>query len=222
MSASQQIIEAVKQGDVARVNQLLASDPALADARNENGVSAVLLATYYGRNEIAQVFLSRGARLDIFEAAAVGQAERVEAILEREPELVNAFADDGFTPLGLASFFCHTEVVRLLINRWADVNIASKNTQRVAPLHSAVSRRQTIIAEALLAAGAQVNARQQENVTPLHQAAHNGQEEMVRLLLNYGADPNARMDNGRTPLSMALETGNDDVVKLLRQHGAQA
>ncbi len=220
MSASQGIIEAIETNDLARVNELLEADPSLAGSRNENGVSAVLLATYYGRDKIAEALLERTVALDIFEASAVGRAEFVAKILTEQPELVNEYADDGFTPLGLASFFCHVTVARLLIERGADVNAASKNTQRVAPLHSAVSRRQTLIAEALLAHGANVNARQQAGVTPLHQAAHNGHAEMVKLLLAHGADVHASMDDGQTPLSMALETGNAEAIDLLREHGA--
>ena len=220
MSAPQGIIEAIKTGDLARVNELLEADPALARSRNENGVSALMLATYYGRDKIAEALLERDVALDIFEASAVGRAGRVAEILAERPELVNAYADDGFTPLGLACFFCRGTVARLLIERGADVNAASNNTQRVAPLHSAVSRRQTMIAEALLAHGAHVNARQQSGVTPLHQAAHNGHAEMVKLLLAHGADVHARMDDGQTPLSMALETGNDETIALLREQGA--
>jgi ankyrin repeat protein len=216
MSAQRGIIEAIKTGDLARVNELLEADPALAGSRNEMGVSAIMLATYYGRDKIAEVLLERDVALDIFEAAAVGRAERVLEILRREPELVNCYADDGFTPLGLASFFCRGPVARLLIEKGADVNAASKNTQRVTPLHSAVSRRQTMIAEALLAQGANPNARQQAGVTPLHQAAHNGHAEMVRLLLAHGADPHAKMDDGQTPLAMAQETGKREVIDLLR------
>jgi ankyrin repeat protein len=220
MSAPQGIIEAIKTGDLARVNELLEADPSLAASRNENGVSALMLATYYGRDKIAEALLERDVALDIFEASAVGRAERVAEILTARPELVNEYADDGFTPLGLASFFCRGTVARLLIERGADVNAASNNTQRVAPLHSAVSRRQTMIAEALLAHGANVNARQQAGVTPLHQAAHNGHAELVKLLLAHGADVHARMDDGQTPLSMALETGNDETIALLREQGA--
>jgi ankyrin repeat protein len=220
MSATQGILEAIKTGDVARVNEMLESDPTLANSKNENGVSAVLLATYYGRSEIAKALLEKGVELDIFEAAAVGLPERALEILDDRPELVNEYTDDGFTPLGLAAFFCHPDVARLLMERGADVNAASKNTQRVTPLHSAVSRRQTMIAQALLFHGASVNAKQQSGVTPLHQAAHNGQAEMVRLLLDHGADPRARMDDGQTPLMMALETGEREVIDLLRKHGA--
>ncbi|MBA3805584.1 MAG: ankyrin repeat domain-containing protein [Acidobacteria bacterium] len=220
MSTTQGIIEAIKEGDLVRVNELLEADPSLARSRNENGVSAVLLATYYGRDQIAEALLERTDALDIFEASAVGRAEHVAKILTERPEFVNKYADDGFTPLGLASFFCRGTVAQLLIERGADVNAASNNTQRVAPLHSAVSRRQTLIAEALLGHGANVNARQQAGVTPLHQAAHNGHAEMIKLLLAHGADVHASMDDGQTPLSMALETGDAEAIDLLREHRA--
>jgi uncharacterized protein len=220
MSAQSGIIEAIKTGDLARVNELLEADPTLAASRNEMGVSAIMLATYYGRDKIAEVLLERAVALDIFEAAAVGHTERVKEILRQQPEMVNQYADDGFTPLGLASFFCRGTVARLLIEKGADVNAASKNRQQVTPLHSAVSRRQTMIAEALLAEGANPNARQQAGVTALHQAAHNGHAEMVKLLLAHGADPHARMDDGRTPLAMAIETGKREVIDLLREKDA--
>ncbi|HVG34498.1 MAG TPA: ankyrin repeat domain-containing protein [Pyrinomonadaceae bacterium] len=222
MSAQSGIIEAIKTGDLARVNELLEADPTLAASRNEMGVSAIMLATYYGRDKIAEVLLERAVALDIFEAAAVGHTERVKEILRQQPEMVNHYADDGFTALGLASFFCRGTVARLLIEKGADVNAASKNRQQVTPLHSAVSRRQTMIAEALLAEGANPNAKQQAGVTPLHQAAHNGHAEMVKLLLAHGADPHARMDDGRTPLAMAIETGKREVINLLREKDATA
>lgn len=217
MSAQSGIIEAIKTGDLARVHELLEADPTLAASRNETGVSAIMLATYYGRDKIAEVLLERAVALDIFEAAAVGHTDRVMEILRREPEMVNHYADDGFTPLGLASFFCRGTVARLLIESGANVNAASKNEQQVTPLHSAVSRRQTMIAEALLAKGANPNAKQQAGVTPLHQAAHNGHAEMVKLLLAHGADTHARTDDGRSPLAMAIETGKREVIDLLRE-----
>src|SRR5205814_383132 len=101
----QELIEAIKAGDVAKVRGLVEADPELASARGEFGVSAILLAAYYGRTDVVDLLLERGPELDVFEAAAVGRASRLEEILDERPELVNAYAEDGFTPLGFAAFF---------------------------------------------------------------------------------------------------------------------
>src|SRR5439155_4037813 len=49
----------------------------------------------------------------------------------------NAWAEDGFQPLGLASFFGHVDTARVLVEGGADVNSASRNDFKVMPLHSA-------------------------------------------------------------------------------------
>jgi len=60
------------------------------------------------------------------------------------------------------------------------VNSPSRNAQRVMPLHSAAAGRHLTIMQALLAHGADPNARQADDFTPLHAAAQNGQIEMDR------------------------------------------
>jgi ankyrin repeat protein len=222
MDRSLELFESIKANDAAKTRELLSLDPTLANARMDSGLTAVLLAVYYGRKEIVELLLASGARLNLFEASATGKLDRVEEILNEQPDLVNEYAPDGFTPLGLASFFGHTEVVRLLLARRAQVNIASNNPQRVMPLHSAVAARHFAIAQALLEHGAEVNAKQQEGFTPLHEAAQNGQLEMVQLLLQHGADVDAPKDDGQTALAIAEQHGRQDVADLLRQHGAIA
>jgi ankyrin repeat protein len=186
------------------------------NAKDGNGVSAILLAIYYGRPEIAEVLIDRGAQLDGFEAAAAGRVDRMRALLEEDAALANACAPDGFQPLGLASFFGHKPVVDLLLSYDAEVNSASKNRQRVMPLNSAVAGGHTEIARMLLERGADVNARQAGDFAPLHGAAQNGQMEMVELLLAFGADKGAQSAKGQTPRSIALENGHDEVANLLR------
>lgn len=220
MRATQEMIDAIKAGDVERVKALLESDLALVNARDESGNSAILLAVYYGRKNIVEAVLARDPELNIFEAAAAGHIDRVVALTEDDPGRVNAFAHDGFTPLGLAAFFGHKDVVEYLLEQGAEVNVASRNKMKVMPLHSAVASRHLGIAEALLTHGADVNAAQQDGFTPLHEAAQNGQEEMVALLLAHAANVDAKKDDGQTPLAIALAEGHDVVADLLRRHGA--
>lgn len=139
------LFDAIRRGDAAAVSALLDADPALLTAK-ENGVSAILLAMYYGHPEIAQLFAGRGATLSIHEAAAVGDEASVRRLLDADPSLLDAFSEDGFPPLGLAIFFRHPALARVLIERGADVSAPSRNTQKVAPLHAAaaVADRDTI------------------------------------------------------------------------------
>lgn len=222
MHGSQELYDSIKANDAGKAAEVLSRDPALANAKLQGDLSAVLLAAYYGRQEIVDLLLESGAQLNIFEASAVGRTDRVVEILDRQPSLANEYAPDGFTPLGLASFFGHVEIVKLLLLRGAQVNTASNNSQRVMPLHSAVASRQLAIAQALLEHKADVNARQQDGFTPLHEAAQNGQLEMVELLLRHGAAVDVPKDDGQTALALAEQYGHQEVVDLLRRHGAIA
>jgi uncharacterized protein len=206
--------DAVKKGDAGEVTRFLDGNAALLGAR-QSGVSPLLTAIYYRQAAIARLLLDRGTPLDVFEASAVGDAERVRELLAEEPTRANEFAADGFTPLGLASFFAYPEAARTLLASGADPSQAARNGTRVAPLHSAVAGGSVEIVRELLARGADVHARQEGGFTPLHSAAGEGREEMVRLLLAHGADRVARSDAGKTPADMARERGHDTISELL-------
>ena len=205
------IFEAIQQGDAERVRELADA----AGQRNDEGVSALLFAQYYGRDELVEALRRRRGELDVFEAAALGDVDRLRTLLADDPALVDAYADDGFFPLGLAAFFKRPDAVRLLLDRGADPNQQSRHAQIVVrPIHSAAADGgSTEIARLLLDAGADVNARQPGGFTPLHAAAQVGNEELVALLLEHGADPDARLDEGRTPADLAREAGHRDVAE---------
>ena len=67
MHLARDLLDAVKAGDLPRLAHLLDQDPALANARSEAGISAVLLAVYYNQPAAADLLIARGAGLDIFE-----------------------------------------------------------------------------------------------------------------------------------------------------------
>lgn len=74
------------------------------------------------------------------------------------------------------------------------------------------------MAEALLDAGADVNARahQGEGDTPLHAAADRGHANMVKLLLARGADPRLAAGDGQTALALAERRGAREAAEALR------
>src|SRR5271169_4901566 len=75
--------------------------------------------------------------------------------------------------------------------------------------------------EALIKAGANVNAANHYGVTALSQACINGNAPMVEALLKAGADANTFQAEGQTALMTAAKAGNAQVVKLLLDHGAE-
>jgi ankyrin repeat protein len=154
-------------------------------------VSELLQAVYRGDEARADEILAADPELDVFEAAAVGRSDRLRELLDQDATLANAWADDGFQPLGLASFFGHVDAARLLIERGADVSSASRNDLKVAPLHSAVAEKDAEtryeLAALLLEHGADPNARQQDDFTPLMAADHHGDERLRALLVEHGA-----------------------------------
>lgn len=156
----------------------------------ERDVSDVLQAIYRGDRDEAER-LAAGRELDVFEASALGRAERLRELLDEDPALANAWAEDGFQPLGLASFFGHPAAARLLVERGAEVNSASRNPMKVMPLHSAAAAQDAgvryEIAQLLLEAGADPNARQQDDFTPLMAADQHSDSHLRELLVEHGA-----------------------------------
>ena len=70
--------------------------------------------------EIASFLADKTVALTIFEAAATGKINNILRLLARDPQLVNAYAEDGFQALGLACYFGHFDLA----------NISSKPARR--------------------------------------------------------------------------------------------
>lgn len=174
------------------------------------------MAVYAGDEQRVATLLAAAPELDVFEAAALGRTERVAELLDAEPRLVAAWADDGFTPLHLAAFFRHPETARLLVERGAPVDPVARHEQiRVTPLQSAVAAGQAETTALLLDHGADPNACQEGRFAPLHSAALNGDEAIVDLLLARGADPGAAADDGRAAADFAREGGHGVLAERL-------
>jgi ankyrin repeat protein len=222
MDIKEELQQAIQSGDAAKLKSLVESHAELVNAPLANGVSPLMLATYYGRTELAGILVQHGAEQDIYVAAARGNVARVRELLDAHPDLLNSFAPDGHIPLGLAAFFGQRAVVQLLLERGAKVNVSSRNPQKVMPLHGAVSRGDIEITRLLLDKGAEVNARQERGFTPLFSAAGAGNMPLVEFLVKHGADVNARADDGKTAHDIALERKQDKAAEWLKVRMAQS
>ena len=72
-----------------------------------------------------------------------------------------------------------------------------------------------------IAAGTDVNAKDNDGFTPLHATADRGHKEIVELLIAKGADVNAKADKGFTPLDVAIQRKHPETADLLRKHGGK-
>ncbi|MFL5980195.1 MAG: ankyrin repeat domain-containing protein [Gaiellaceae bacterium] len=160
-------------------------------------MSDVLQAIYRGDREQAEK-LAAGRDLTLFEAAALGRTERLRELLDADPSLVNAYADDGFHPVGLACFFGHVDAARLLFERGADANQLARNEHiQTAAIHAAAAAGDTGSDEAT-------------------------RYELVKLALEHGADPNLPQAGGFRAIDAARQNGDERVEQLLLEHGAQS
>jgi hypothetical protein len=97
---------AVSHGNVARVRELLAGRPALANASWDWGYgdweSALGAASHVGNQEIARLLLAAGARPSIFSAAMFGQLDVVKAFIMASPGIQKTRGPHGLTLLSHA------------------------------------------------------------------------------------------------------------------------
>ena len=136
----------------------------------------------------------------------------------------------GNTPLHSAACYGDVEMVQVLLDLEADVNIRNDilgtplnymaygpwNPGQVLPDYP---QSLVNVARLLLDHGADINARDEGGWTPLHSVTYKGLIEVVRVLLERGADVGVEDKHGRTPFSLAKEYRHDEIMKLLSKHG---
>ncbi len=213
---SQHLLNMIRRGQTAEIAGLVAEMPASARARDAQGVSVLMWSIYTRQPEITGCLRPLAGDLDVFEAAALGDCERLHAILAGDVLLARAVSGDGWAPLHLAAGFAGPEAVRLLLEHGAHAHQVSRNPQRNQAIHAAIAlgdSPETILL--LLEAGADVNATQAGGFTPLHQAAAAGKRELVAILLENGARQDAVCDQGKKPGDYARERGHAAIMELL-------
>ena len=93
------------------------------------------------------------------------------------------------------------------------------NPEADRALFTAVQVKSIQAVEQAIAAGADVNAKDDSNITPLLWAINNSHEEIVELLISKGADVNFKDIAGQTPLDWAESGKFTEIADLLRKHG---
>ena len=127
-----------------------------------------------------------------------------------------ATTEVSVTPLSAAASKGHTEIVGILVDAKADVNLANK----VRNLHSCSCGPffERFITRVVIAG---MRVRRQDGKTPLYVATHGGHLSTMKVLLEAKADIDRRSDSdGFTPIYTAASSGKTEAVELLIQNGA--
>src|SRR5437879_5224253 len=179
----EEFLETIKKRDVAGLKRFLEREPSLASTKDRNGVSAILVAIYYGNKEAADLIAAKKPELDVFEAASLGHLDQVKSLITRNRSRVNSFTPDGLTGAVKEG---HKKVTAQLLQHGANVNYRYESGS-VAPILTATMNGDVEIVKLLLVHGADVNTVGGDGKTPLKIALEKAQDEVVGILRKHGA-----------------------------------
>jgi ankyrin repeat protein len=228
------LVSAIRNADAQLLGTLL-DNGADGNARDAEGNTPLILASFYANPRCVELLIDRGA--DVNAANKAGATPLIRAATDHEKTrlLVAAGANVrartalGNTPLLLAAR-CpgNFRTVQLLLERGA--NATERNDAGIGPILAAAASGDGETVRLLLAAGAKADDFPKSNNpratdiaagfrTPLMWAAYHNDVSLVRRLLEHGADPNQSTYFGN-PLSQACWSDSFAAAEVLIAHGA--
>lgn len=149
--------------------------------------------------------------VDIFEVVNTGNLESLKDILATSPDIISAVNSEGRTALHLACMNNLLEIVKLLIQNYADVN--AKDAGGQTPLHLCSD---PAVVDALCTRGARTSIRDNHGFTAIYVHTLHSRVEVVQSLLSHSADPILEEPKRkRNALHCAADIGNFIVVSTL-------
>jgi ankyrin repeat protein len=164
----------IDAGDAAGIRDLLSRDPDAATATDDDGLSAIMRASYRG-GDVFDAVRAADPPLGPFDRIAVGESDGLPGPNDRTP--------DGFTGLHMAAFVNNAEAARKLLDAGADPNVlATASFARVTPLGTCAFTNAVDVARVLLAHGAEPTLAEEGGVSAAETARRNGYDELAELL----------------------------------------
>ncbi|MDC7235830.1 MAG: ankyrin repeat domain-containing protein [Spirochaetales bacterium] len=215
---------AVLMGVNADVYRFLLENGAGIDTRNYSGDTPMHLAVRKEITTLTSEFLKKGG--DFYIENNRGETP-LSLAFDKGPDFVDAFLIDqvlekkdsmNYTPLFHAVLWEKPDIVRVLIDRGADINRMSLTGSTV--LHEAVKTGSVQITGILLRAGADVNKTDNNGNTALHEIVYWNSLNLAELLIDSGADLNRKNLLGRSPFYEAVINGDFEMCSYLIKQGA--
>ncbi|KAL6894888.1 ankyrin repeat-containing domain protein [Trichoderma evansii] len=185
------------------------------------------IACGLGNEKIVHLLLEAGSEVNMSPVTNHGIRVLTRSHQEAQspPKIFAVARYNGRTALQAASERGHLNIVKLLLQRGAEVNAPPSPVAGRTALQAASRGGFVAIVHLLLSLGAQVNApsARYKGITALQGACLKGNLEIVELLLRSGADVQASgggYDGDGTALHAAAEKGHVEIVKKLIGVGA--
>lgn len=220
--AVNKLIKAAGQGDAPEKIKYLIEEKGMdVNVRDENGMSPLIYASFFGHDDAVKTLLDCGADVNargnsgvtvLMAALQNANNEQIARLLIDSGADINACDGQGLTPLMTAVYTDSFEMTLYLLEKGANVQV--KNSKGWSALDLAKQKGNRRLLQVLHQAGSFKNA-------DLIYAARVGDIAWLAEMIKGGADVNAANDDQETPLLWASFNGHVKVVKTLLDHGAR-
>jgi ankyrin repeat protein len=207
------------EGGSLAMGELLLAQHVPADAKAKDGTTPLAVAVEDGQAKFAEFLLRHGAAVEAVDGAGLTPLQKAvvrttSAASGSQPELVRSLLKAGADPNKPFSATGAARTVRRP-NPGADMD-----TTGATPLLIAAFLGDAPVVEALVAGGADVNARSVGGMTPLLNAVDQKSLRMLNAILARKPDLESGTRDGSTPLWLAIESGEMKIAEKLTQAGA--
>ncbi|HBS86467.1 MAG: hypothetical protein A2W91_19825 [Bacteroidetes bacterium GWF2_38_335] len=156
---------------------------------------------------------------DLFRLLDSARIEQVMELINKDPALLEARSPRGSTPLIIAAADGHTDLVKFLIKKGANVNAA--NNYGNTPLHYAAWKGDLESFRTLSEKGANMAAKNSRGQNCLQYACMGGNMDIFRYCVDKGMDIMEKSDDGSKLIHWAANGGNIELFKHLESKGLE-
>ncbi|XP_071084670.1 ankyrin repeat domain-containing protein 2-like isoform X2 [Haliotis cracherodii] len=188
--ADRDLREASREGNMAAVKQILAAGRADINSRGEVGWTPVMEAALGGHRDVVELLVSEGADVSLVDedgdnilhwACWGGDVETVKFVLSLHVVDINSRGGRSQTPVMVAAWRGHRDVVELLVSEGADVSRVDEDGDNI--LHLACWRGNVETVKFVLSLNVvDIDARNNAGQTAADVARDEGHQEVVKLL----------------------------------------
>lgn len=208
-------------GMAEMVDVLLQKNKKLINQVDEEGMTPLHIAAYFGNTEVVKKLLENNALLDVYSnsgvnaihlAAARGHVDILKLLIQKGVSIGKTDLYGG-SPLHAAAESGQIQTVKYLIENKAGINNTDK--EGVTALQFAVLHNHIEVAKLLIATGATVNFYSKKYGPLLHAAIRNKNIEMVKLLIDAKANVYEVDKANNSAVHIAAELGNIEILSVL-------